>query len=281
MKFFVFLGLLLNCMNIKADIVEIFSTKSKNSITFNELVHSTINTKFFILGEYHNDPLIQSAEKEIIETISIHHPTRSKALMWEFLDHTDQSITANQFQLLKAGSISSLEFISNTAGKQNSEYAVIFEAMKNFSDLEVFGVNLPRSLKQKVMKDGINSIDPKYIPDVHYVGGPLYLERFELSMGGHVPQDKLAKYFLAQCLTDSVMANEVYENQKDLNFLIAGSFHTDFFDATIARLNKLTSNEVTSFKIVNKKDLNPEDITELKSGHANYGHYADYIIFTE
>jgi len=264
-----------------AEIIEIYSTKDQSSISFNELLSKTNETLFYVLGEFHNDPLIQSAEKEIVDGISNHYPQKTKALMWEFLDHPDFLNTTIQFQSLKAGVISSDEFILNTAGKQNLEYATIFEAIKNFDEFEVFGVNLPRSLKQKVMKDGINSIDPKFIPSIHFVGGPEYLERFELSMGGHVPKDKLEKYFLAQCLTDSVMANEVFENQKELNFLIAGSFHTDFYDATIARLNKLTNNKISTFKIVNLNDLSEEEVNELKNGHLKFGHFADFIVFTK
>lgn len=273
---FIFLSL-----NTYAAIVEIYSTQKNSSISINELIADTKDTQFFVLGEFHNDPIIQNSEKEIIETISLSNPLKSKALMWEFLDHPDFQNTTKQFQLLKNGTISSSEFISNTAGKQNLEYSVIFDAAKSFDDIEVFGVNLPRTLKQKVMKEGINSIDPKYIPTVHYVGGPEYLERFDLSMGGHVPREKLEMYFLAQCLTDSVMADEVYKNQKEINFLIAGSFHTDFYDATIARLQKLTNAKVSSFKIVNLNELGNEEIDELRNGHLKYGHFADFIIFSK
>ena len=267
--------------SLRAEITQIFDTKTQSSISAKEFLSKTQSTGFFILGEFHNNPTIQEAEAQIISDVTNSRIKKTAtAVMWEFLNYTDQNQTAAEFEKFNQGLITSQEFLINTAGKQNLEYAPVIEAAKK-TNASLIGLNLARDLKQKVIAGGIGAIDPSYIPASHYVGGDQYLERFKVAMGEHIPASKLPNYFLAQCLTDSVMAFEAAKNEKDLNFIVAGSFHTDFFDATVARLKKLTNLSIVTLKIVDTKSATTDEMKEYSNGDKTYGAFADYIIFSK
>lgn len=267
--------------SLHAEITQIFDTKTKSTISSKDFLSKTQNAGFVVLGEFHNTLSIQEAEAQLILDISNSRTNKTtKAVMWEFLNYTDQTQTSSEFEKFNQGLITSQEFLTNTAGKQNLEYAPVIEATKK-TNATLIGLNLPRDLKQKVIAAGIGAIDPSYIPASHYVGGDQYLERFKLAMGEHIPSSKLPNYFLAQCLTDSVMANEAFKNEKDLNFIVAGSFHTDYFDATVVRLKKLTNLSVVTVKIIDTKTATADEIKDYTNGDKAYGAYADFIIFSK
>lgn len=259
-----------------ASINSITSTKDQTKLSFEDFINKLPADGFIVLGEFHNDELIQNAQAKIIESKG--KSVTSAAVHWEFLNHTEQMATQTLFEMLKKEEITATEFIARTAGKNNLTYAPIASvAAKNNYDF--YGINLPRTLKQKVIQDGIGSIDPSYIPSTHYTGGDEYRERFNTAMGNHVPADKVEAYFVAQCLTDSVMADKAAANsQNQLNYIIAGSFHTDFYDGTVVRLQKLVNRQIVTLKFVNANQLSAQDIQIMTQGHQKYGLYADYII---
>lgn len=281
MKYFALSLLIFSHLSFGA-IEKIYSTHQKRDITKAELFTILPNLGFVVLGEYHNDPLIQSAEAEIIKGKTLMATQKGNiALMWEFLDFTDQAKIDMHYKEFVQGTIDSATFINQTAGANNQTYSVIFDEIKTL-DAQVYGINLPRSVKQKVITDGIGSVDPIYVPATHYTGDQDYRDRFTVAMGNHVPADKLEDYFVAQCLTDSMMAHQSHTNHlKDLNFIIAGSFHTDFGHGTIVRLQNLTASEIKTIKLINSNNIDETQREEFLQGHSKYGVYADFLIFVK
>jgi uncharacterized iron-regulated protein len=274
--------LLLTYSLCHAEIVEIYNTQTATVIEMNTLLSQTPATGYFVLGEFHNTEEIQKAQAHLISLKTKASKEKGNfSVFWEFLNYTDQENTNNYYKEFTKGRITAKEFLTNTAGAQNLSYAPIMEETK-LNNGFLKGVNLPRKIKQKIIKDGIQTIDPKYIPRNHYVGGPNYKKRFELAMGGHAPQDVIEKYFLVQCLTDSVMAEQIILSKKTpLNYIIAGSFHTDFYDATVIRLKKLINENIITFKFLSLTDQTLEEINDFKNGDKTFGHYADYLIITK
>jgi len=266
----------------QAKIVEIYNTATKQKLVLPLLMHQLPATGIFIFGEAHNTTDIQQAQAKIItDKVNWENAQWNYTVFWEFLNYTDQTEINIQFDKLRRNEITTLEFIDRTAGEKNHSYAPIIQTTSKNQGL-LKAINLPRVIKQKVIKDGIDSVDKKYIPKHHYVGGADYEKRFIAVMRNHIPANKLAAYFLAQCLTDSVMAEQIANNsKKNLNFVIAGSFHTDFRDATIARLEKLALKEIVSFKFVSKNQHTDAELAVLKNGDNEFGAYADYIIISE
>lgn len=265
-----------------AKIIEIYKTSDGTSVGLNKLVANLPAQGYFVLGEFHNTTEIQAAQAELISSkVQFENRENDFNIHWEFLNYTDQNKTNSEWDRYQNNLITSTEFIKRTAGKQNLSYTPIIETTKLFSG-NLHGINLPRSIKQKVIKDGIQSIDPKYIPYHHYVGASEYKERFIQAMGGHAPPDIIEKYFLVQCLTDSVMADQIAKSVlKPINFIIAGSFHTDFYDATVVRLKKLVTYDIITFKFISKNSSSAKEIENYKAGDKDFGQFADYIIITE
>lgn len=275
------LALLLFCsLDAQAEIRKIFETKTKSFVSYESFLSRMAGNAIIVLGEFHNNVPIQQAQAQIVQdTVKVARAENQFQLMWEFLNFTEQKQIETEFKSYTEGSIGLQEFINRTAGEQNSSYAPIIEVTSKLRG-SLFGLNLPRSLKQKVIKEGIQSIDAALIPAAHYVGGENYLERFIVASGDHMPPEKIPAYFLAQCLTDSVMAHHTLKNHNQLSFIVAGSFHTDFYDGTVARLKKWSDHKIATLKIVNEAELSEEDLEELYNGHAKYGHAADYIVLT-
>lgn len=273
--------LLLCSLSAQAEIQKVFETKSGSFIPYETFLSRISANSIIVLGEFHNNVPIQQAEAQIVhDTVKFTRSENHFQLMWEFLNFTEQKAIEGEFKKFAEGLISVQDFIARTAGEQNSTYAPMIEVTANLQGT-LFGLNLPRALKQKVIKEGIQSIDPDLVPAGHYVGGDHYLERFIEVSGDHMPAEKIPAYFLAQCLTDSVMAFHTLKNHHKLSFVVAGSFHTDFYDGTVARLAKWSDEKVGTLKIVDEAALTEEDVTELMNGHAKFGHVADYIVFTK
>ena len=269
-----------------AKIDSIYDTSIQRFISLNKLVKEHDKNSIFVLGEFHNISEIQSAQAQLIEKFVNYYQLQNDfSLFWEFLNFTDQKNISKKFKMLLENQITDSIFITETAGSQNLTYLPLIKTIKAYRG-DIHGINLPREIKQKVIKEGIESVDSTYISPYHYNGDEHYYERFLKVMGDHVPAHMLFNYFEAQCLTDSTMAYQVSKNLKGENtrtaqFIVAGSFHTDFFGATVVRLQKLTAKKIITFKFISKSHLSKEEVETIKNNDPNYGQYAHYIVITD
>lgn len=278
LSFIFFLFFVTSCAQAR---VSVFYPKSQTEGSVAELVSDFPTTGYVIMGEYHNDPVIQSMEAELIDRVMKDKRKKGPvSVSWEFLDHTDQSKISDELRKFAAQEKSSEEFLKAFFTADHTAYVPIMEMIKKHK-LGLFGINIPRSYKQMLIKDGIETLPEAIVPPNMSIGDENYLERFNQTMGGHVPQEKVARYFEAQCLTDSVMAFELSKRSGQLNFVIAGSFHTDYFSGTVSRLKELVAGEQVVVKIVNAKALAKADLEAAKSIHPKYGEIADAIVIID
>jgi len=278
MKNFLIVFALLTSLNLSAKVVGVYNTAEKAEQSYTSFLNSIADSRYIVLGEFHYDLPIQEAEGRIILDVSALAPAATKNVMWEFLNVTDQQMIDSLYNEVMAGKLTSEEFILKTLGDQNAPYAFVISAARE-TRAGLIAMNLPREQKQKVIKEGIQSIDPKFVPASHYLSGKNYYDRFVDSMGGHVPAEKIQSYYVAQCLVDSVMSDTAVRRKADLNFLVAGSFHTDFFDGTVEKIKKLDSAKLSSVKIINLDSLSDEEKTAFENGDETFGTYADYLVF--
>lgn len=278
MKNFLIVFALLTSLNLSAKVVGVYNTADKAEQSYKSFLKAIADSRYIVLGEFHYDLPIQEAEGQIIQDVSALAPAVTKNVMWEFLNVTDQQMIDSLYNEVMAGKLTSEEFILKTLGDQNAPYASVISAARE-TRAGLIALNLPREQKQKVIKEGIQSIDPKFVPASHYLSGKNYYDRFVDSMGGHVPAEKIQSYYVAQCLVDSVMSDTAVRRKADLNFLVAGSFHTDFFDGTVEKIKKLDSAKLSSVKIINLDSLSDEEKTAFENGDETFGTYADYLVF--
>ncbi len=260
---------------LNAKVLEVYSPYRQMSLGLKSLYVNLSKANLIALSEFHNTKNIQLAQAQIIDELAKYRKEKPQ-LFWEFLNYTEQKKISYDYDRLPTDS-----FLEKYIGpKQAKFYSPIIQKIKLHQG-HVFGLNLPRPWKQKVIKDGIDSIPKEYIPPQHYIGGDDYKKRFYTAMKGHTSGEKIEKYFEVQCLTDSIMAQQLaLKLTHQLNILIAGNFHLDFEDGTLVRLKNLIPLNLKSLKIVEKSAHTQEDLKQFKLGHPEYGIYADYIVVT-
>jgi hypothetical protein len=97
---------------------------------------------------------------------------------------------------------------------------------------------------------------------------------------GHASPELLENYFAAQCLTDDAMAYHVVNDSRaGRDFLVTGSFHADYHDAAVARIQARAPGETTRVvRFVDASDLPEAELAGLVRD-ARYGELADYVFY--
>lgn len=260
--------------------VRVYDTGLKKEISYQQMIQELPSSGFIVLGEFHNQIEIQKTQGKIIEDVVLAKQLFNNFQVgWEFLDYTNQVNITLELKKVVRNQITIEEFLNNNAGKNNLSYAPIIQAIKNKSG-DLVALNIPRAIKQKLINEGSDAIKA-YLPPNYEVGGQDYRDRFYKAMGQHVPPNMQEPYFEAQCLTDSVMSYQAsISHLKPLSFIVAGSFHTDFYQGTVSRLKKLSSEDIINLKIIDEDQHTKEEIQQFLNGDEVYGDFADYIVIT-
>ena len=235
-----------------------------------------------VLGEKHYTGPVQAAEAAVIRSV-VSMTGAQFATAWEFLNVKDGVETAAAFSDFRLGKIDAEGFLIRVhgpkAGVQDASYIPILEVVKDLGG-DFYGVNLSREEKAPIVHGGITAADPSLVPPGFEMGGPLYLERFTLAMtGGHSSPEEIQNYFAAQCLTDDVMAHELLKIDAPIRFLVAGSFHSDYRDAAVRRIEARSEGDLTrSVRIIDASDFTADEL-ELFLHDERYGDLADFAYF--
>ncbi|HLE10638.1 MAG: hypothetical protein A2504_12805 [Bdellovibrionales bacterium RIFOXYD12_FULL_39_22] len=262
----------------------LFDTKTKMFTDYPTTLANLPSQMHLVLGEYHYSDVIQKAQAEVIATVvAQRNAVGNFTVGWEFLDYTNQNIIQNAFSQYKNNELDDNAFLKiifpDSKPEDNASYLRIMQETKK-QDGDFIGLNLPRALKKIVTTSGIEALDPQYIPANFELGGENYYTRFADTMRGHVTEEQLKRYYDAQCLTDSVMAEQIVATTNfDLNFTVVGAFHTDYNDGYVTQLRRLSSLPIVTIKFVDSAELTAEDIEYFKSDDPQYGPVADYVFF--
>ncbi len=270
MKVFLSLSLILLTSSAFSQINKIYDTKSLSYISINEFLSEIDENTNFIIGENHNTQSIQKAESELISLLR-QHTQKKIAFFWEFLNIDDNELSKG-LKDLQRGKISIDRFLKKHTLSNNKEYTPLIETLLRTQSL-IFPANISRKIKQNIIRNGINSIDQKLIPENHYLSGANYYSRFKEVMGHHTSPEMLDKYYEVQCLVDSIMAQAYRQHHDKISILLSGSFHTDYYDGVFEKINNQLHIPPISIKITNDlTSINQED---------KYGNLADFILLTD
>ncbi len=263
----------------------LFNTKTKEFSDYTSALSQLPSQMHLVLGEYHYSETIQKAQSEMIKNVvSINDKAGKFTVGWEFLDYTNQEKIKNAFLEYKNDELSDDNFLralfgENSNPADNATYLHIMKETKNLNG-DFIGLNLPRSLKKLITTNGLEALDPQYVPANFELGGANYYERFAETMGGHVTEAQMKNYYAAQCITDSVMAEQLQkESLYDLTFTIVGSFHTDYNDGYVAQLKRTADLPIVTVKFIDTTELTQEEIDSFKIDDPLYGPIADFIFF--
>ena len=269
--------------NIYSKII-IFDTNKNLDITNFEFLTSLPDLGQIVLGESHYQKNVQKMEEKIIrDVVNFLDKKNSFSVCWEFLDYTKQNEIDMHFYQFMIGTINNNELLDflfpNSKTLEHYKYKYFLNALKDLGG-DLIATNAPRKWKRIITASGVKSLDADKVP-VHYeIGSENYHARFKKVMGNHVPKEKIALYFEAQSYTDSVIANSVKTlSSHHLNFLIIGSFHSDYNDGVIREINKIMERPTVSIKIIDITKMNKMQIQKLKTPDPIYGPLADYLYF--
>lgn len=284
------LVLILGAVNAHAGwdgkIVEVATGRSLSS---GELAQTLASVPVVIIGEVHYSPAVQIAEGAIISNVVRASKTEQNfTTAWEFLNDSDQAKTQSLYDQLKKGLMDAKQFLSTTQGTEKAAvYSPMIEATVGLGG-DLLGVNLSRSEKAPVVQGGLKALNPSLLPPGFEMGGAGYFERFKTLMAGHASPEQMQNYFEAQCLTDDVMAYHLLQStQKPQRFLIAGSFHVEYFDGVVARFRNraAAAREAGAIALASRSirifDASNYTESELQQAlrDSAYGDIADYAYF--
>ncbi len=258
----------------------VLSVSNNKALSINEFTTTLTKYDTVVLSEKHYTKEVQIAEGEIIDSVVTAGGFQSDFTFgWEFLNVSEQLKIDKLALDLKVGAMTSDDFTKATQGAAGVIYAPVIDAVAK-NDGFILGLNLSRAEKSPVTKGGLSAADPKLVPKDYAPGSFNYRERFDLVMSGHVPASVLNNYWDAQCLTDDVMANTYLSEKKgSIGFLVMGSFHAEYFDGTVGRLNlRDPSNKIAVVQIVDASDYTETELADI-AHDAKYGNIADYLYF--
>jgi len=274
-SFLSFLSLAAQAAEWDQRIVEV---RSGQTLSFEELSRRLRSVDRVVIGEKHNTPAVQQAEARLVEALGAGEPW---TLAWEFLDFSSQARSDEAYQGFALGRIDALEFLRQTQGDiRNATYVSVLDSLKAVGG-SLLGVNLSRQEKAPIVRGGLSAADPRLIPSGFEMGGAAYRERFEAAMsGGHATPEQIENYFAAQCVTDDVMAFHLAGSVAHQRAaLIAGSFHTDFFDGVVQRLLvRMPQARLSLVKVVDASDYAAVELPAL-GRDPRYGDIADFLFF--
>jgi uncharacterized iron-regulated protein len=283
MKLIIFIiATLFSMMNDAFAAVQIFDFNTRTYESLESLSQRLPSRAQYLLGEFHYNKKIQQAQADFIsQMVQTHQSAKAFDVNWEFLNYKDHAKIQENFRLYSLNQITVAQFLNTFNQGRGIAYQPILEVIKEF-DGNLYGVNATRLIKKQIIKGGLGSISSNDIPPNMDMGSDLYFQLFKKAMGGHVNEEELKAYYLAQCYTDSVMSYHMTEfSTNPLSFLVVGSFHSDYGLGTAMALKKLGRHKVINLKFVDKAALSTDDLLQLLSPSRKLGKVADYLVLLD
>lgn len=267
----------------------IYNTKNQTWLSVEELAAQVGAGTLVVFGEEHvtpdneKDPVSirhhenQARWLEALRTSAAARGSRLR-LGLEFLTYPDQPYVDDYL----AGRLSQTDFLKQVKWGANP-----FEAYDRLMQISILpsglgtrALNIPKEISSKVAKvgpEGLSEKDLALLPPIWERGGPEYFERFASTMRGHVPEEKIERYFWAQSLWDDTMAWNATKNREadEIVNVIVGEFHVEFGHGLPARIRRYGASQVVTVlqHFVPKNESWPERIEP----DPQFGHRADYI----
>lgn len=286
MKNFIVLIILITFCQITYAL-EIIHLPTQKKVELSELLKQELDGKTLVFGEYHYDKVVLKTHARLIwELVNREQLNNNFTVGWEFLEYDHQKQIDNAFSDWKSSKISDTQYLQKLFPNAkdpliNLPYLDFMSAAAKLGG-QLVATNATRKVKKQLMDHGPSVLMGKDQPKHMLAGSKLYFQRFKKIMGGHVPEELLQTYFLAQYYTDNIIGTYIENfNTYATTFLIIGSFHSDYNDGVVRYLKTYSKNEIISFKIINRSKFSNQQIQDLKKQHSQFGYIADYLVIAE
>lgn len=261
----------------------IWSTRDARWLTLSEWREQAVQAgDVIVLGEQHavgqtlSERVHHANQLRLMEEVSRVH---SVSLGMEFFDYLKQ----DTLDLYLNGQLNESDFLA-TMGWGGNAYA-LYRPQVNFPYQNggwTWGLNIPRALSSKVSRgQTFTAEEQALLPPLWERGGPEYFARFSDTMKGHVSDQKIEAFFMAQSLWDDTMAWRTSLahpiGSADVFVIIVGEFHVDFGHGLPARLSRHGVTHVKTMVQAEVEDWTEQTLKEAIAPDTNYGERADYI----
>ncbi|QNK61477.1 ChaN family lipoprotein [Pedobacter sp. PAMC26386] len=256
---------------------KIFETKTKKSISLEELVKNIKNADVLFFGEEHNDSIGHLLEAQVFSRMIIAYP--GTALSLEMFA-TDVQPVINEYL---ASVISEKNFIKEARAWNNyKDYKPLIELAKQ-NKAEVIGANAATRYSNAVTFSGLEKLNDfpaaskVFLPPLPIdTATGRYLEKFIETLGGHDMGGM--KIYQTQNLWDASMAWSIAKyaqlNPKKKILQVNGRFHSDEHLGIMGQLKKYAPKLATvNISCFTGKDSEEPDWTKQTI-------LGDYIIIT-
>lgn len=254
---------------------------SLNTVSLDQALAHVGAGDVIVLGEQHGTTAQPPFQLQVLETLRKNGLKVSLGM--EFFEYPGQSFV-DQY---RAGTLNEASFLKDIKWGQGFPFDSYKQQVLFPKPGEEFVValNAPMSLTGKIAQSGIAGLDSQdqaLMPPNFTLGNPLYKQRFSEVIGDHLPNPQaLDNYFAAQCTWDDTMswkANAFLEAHPDqVLVIIVGEFHVQYGGGLPDRLKARGAKSVTTFSLINLKDLSPAEIQQQLQPTVEYGERANYL----
>lgn len=208
---------------------EIFSAKTKQTVSFNELVADLNGVRVIYIGEKHTDSVHHSIQLKIIK--ALHQKHNNLAVGMESFDRSYQHI----LDQWTAGDLNEKTFLAKTHWYANWRfdfklYAGILEFIKE-KQLRLVGINIPFQIPSRIAVGGIDNLpneSKKYLPKNIDTSNAAHREYVKKIFNHHhiKGREDFENFYAAQCVWDDAMAATIADNlQDDIMVVLVGNGH--------------------------------------------------------
>lgn len=235
------------------------------------------------LGELHGFEAVASGQTLVLE--ELRKQGHSVDVGLEFFTYTKQSVVDQFVQ----GLINEATFLDQVGWAKSMDFG-FYRRQALFPQRDrgenTWALNAPQSVTRAVAKKGLENLteeEKQLLPPHLEMGRAEYLDRFRESMGGHVEEKDLLRYFQAQSVWDETMAWQLTTHATgNTKVVVVGEFHVQFGGGLPYRLSvRDPKMNITTLGFMNVHNLSEAEIAESIQPHPKWGIRENYICLVD
>jgi uncharacterized iron-regulated protein len=208
---------------------EIISTKTGETLSFEELISDLSRVRIIYIGERHNDPVHHTVQLKLIK--ALYEKNHNMAVGMEAFDRSYQKI----LDQWTAGDLDEQSFIEKSHWYANWRfdfklYSGILQFLKE-KHIRLVGINIPFHIPPKIAVGGIENLsdfEKKYLPEKIDTSNGAHREYVKKIFSHHhiKGRENFENFYAAQCVWEDAMAEAVAGSLKeDIMVVIVGNGH--------------------------------------------------------
>lgn len=235
------------------------------------------------LGELHGFEEVATGQAQVLEELRRqgHHVD----VAMEFFTYTKQSVVDEFVQ----GIINEGSFLEQVGWSKSMDFG-FYRRQALFPKKDggefTWAINAPQNVTRSVAKRGLENLteeEKQLLPPNLELGRADYLERFRETMGGHVDEKDLLRYFQAQSVWDETMAWQLTTHaSSNTKVVVVGEFHVQYGGGLPHRLSvRNPKMNIVTLGFIDIHGLTAAEIDETLLPHPKWGMRENFICLVD